>query len=247
MRTIYIATLLPAAGYFVICGAALCQNVEIPKEIMDKLQSPQQAEARKITVVPAAEPRFQSSAADIAHLLAQVESIRGAPSGTIRAIDSKGGTISIQYDLPKVHETFGKPESAPFGKGRSDFRSGSKNKTVSIPVLVEYRVKDTSDYSEKVVSIKSITEVAANASASGNQPLSLKVNNADLSATQIPGAETQLSVNVVVGREARRMKVGEVSRFGKIEVTILTSSNYSTKASREGPPYSLRLLVMPVQ
>jgi hypothetical protein len=232
----------------------LAQSDSVPKDIMDKLQKQPPAEERKMTVAPTTAPATagsgqQAAEADklrsLQNLLQQVERSRGAPFGTIKAVPGKDNTVSLQHDLAKVRENYSALTDAPFGEALSGFASDSPVANTS--AVVEYNTRDVHDFAEKIVSIKAKDSVAANAFASGERPVSLKIANAKLSASQIPAVGEQLAVHVEVGTEMRTLNVGDVSRFANFEVTILASSNRSGKRSYEGLPYVLRLQVMPLQ
>jgi hypothetical protein len=234
----------------------MAQSVELPKDVLEKLSQQPPTESRRSTVLPIPQPSAvkgaDASAIDadkmrsVNDLLEQVESNRRAQSGTVKAFGA-GAQIKLQHDLTKVRENFDTITEAPFGEALSGVTADFKGATVTTPATVEYRTTNTPDVAEKIVAIKTKNTVAASAFGSGEQPVSLRVNNAGLSAAQIAGPESELPVNVQVGSDVRQMKAGDVGRFGNIEVRILASSNRSNKIGREGLPYALRLQVMPAQ
>ncbi|WP_076866174.1 hypothetical protein [Bradyrhizobium mercantei] len=192
-------------------------------------------------------PADRDKARRIQDLLEQVEVSRGAQAGTVKATSTKGATINLQHDLTKIRNNFQAVTDAPFGSALSEITIGPEKTVANTPANVEYRSTDRANGVERIVSIKSKNSVAANAFRSGQQPVTLKVENAGLIASQIPSNEPLLPVKVQVGDQTRELKVGDVSRFGSFDVTVLASSNRSAKQTYEGQPYVLRLQVMPVQ
>jgi hypothetical protein len=252
-----VAGRLAALGAFVLWPQlGIAQDITAPKDVLDKLKQQPTGEMRKATVVPATSagnagsPAIVSDAGklrSVQTLLEQVEEIRGAQVGTIRATSAKGATINLRHDLTKARANFSLITEAPFGSALSDTNISSENLIANTPATVEYRAKNSADAVEKVVSIKSKNSVAANAFSSGPQPVTLKVQNANLVASQVSTSEPEPRVKVQVGDETRELKVGEVSQFGAFEVRILASANRSAKKTYEGLPYVLRLQVMPLQ
>jgi hypothetical protein len=250
-----IQALMSIVGWIAVSSAALAQDIAVPKDVLDRLQQQAPTEQRKLTVAPDISPSAasaqQSADADkmrsVQNLLEQVEKSKGAQAGTLKAIAEKGTAFSLQHDLGKIRENYSALAEAPFGKALSGFAFDSTVGVATSPAAVEYKTKDSHDSFEKIVSIKSKAAVAANAFASGERPVSLKVANANLTASQIPSTAAQLAVNVKVGGETRKLNVGDVSRFENFEVTVLASANLSGKPNAEGFPYVLRLQVMPLQ
>jgi hypothetical protein len=179
-------------------------------------------------------------------LLEQVESIKGAQTGTVKAIGANAGQVLLQHDLTKVRQNYSKLTEAPLGELLTGFASDSAP-TATTRAPFEYTNHHGYDSAVRIVSIKSLNSVAANAFTSGEKPVSLEVKNANLVARQVPGPESQLPVNVRVGEIIRQLKVGDASRFGNIDVTSLASNNNSSKLNREGPAYALRVQIMPAQ
>jgi hypothetical protein len=178
-------------------------------------------------------------------LLEQLENSKGAQAGTVRAVGKRGG-VSLQHDLAKIHENYPELTDAPFGEVFSKLLPNSDAKVATTPAAVEYRTKNAPDSKGEIVSNRSKKSVAANEFTSREKPVTLRVNNGKLLATQVSGIESQLPVKIKMGDETRELNVGEVSRFDNFDVTILASSNNSTKPGREGP-YAPRLQIMPVQ
>jgi hypothetical protein len=258
MKTCQSAIFAILVGWCVLSNPVSAQTVTVPGDVLEKLQQQPPAEVRKMTVVPGPQSspvseRPSVSAADIdkmrslQNLLEQVETNSGAQAGTLKAIAGKGTTVSLQHDLGKVRQNYSPITDAPFGAALSELALSPEKAVANTSATVEYNTKYVADTVEQVVSIKSKDTVAANAFTSGERPVSLKVVNANLIASQIPSAEGQLAVNVQVGAETRKLNVGDVSRFGNFNVTILASANRSSKVTYEGLPYVLRLQVMPVR
>lgn len=245
----FMFTLLPA-----LASGAHAQDISAPSDVLDKLKQQEAGETRKATVVPAPSVGNAGAGAtdaaklrSVQMLIEQVEENRGAQAGTVKAMSNKGATISLQHDLTKIRQNFQTISDAPFGSSLMQFQAMSGQSTAVTPANVEYRAKNTADAVEQVTAIKSKNSVAANAFVSGRQPLSLKVQNADLMASQVASDAPEPTVKVQVGGETRELNVGDVSRFGGFEVKVLASANRSGKKTYEGLPYALRIQVMPVQ
>lgn len=232
------------------------QEVTAPKDVIEKLKQQPVGETRKATVVPVTgsdNAGSQVAASDagklrsLQTLIEQVEENKGAQAGTVKATSAKGATVTLRHDLTKVRENFPSITQAPFGSALSEIITGPDKTVADTSATVEYTAKNSANAVEQVVSIKSKDSVAANAFSSGPQPVTLKVMNADLVASQIPTDGPEPPVKVQVGAETKELKVGEVSRFGAFDVKILASGNRSGKKSYEGLPYVLRLQVMPMQ
>jgi glyoxylase-like metal-dependent hydrolase (beta-lactamase superfamily II) len=238
----------------VLCAApamAMAQGADIPKDVLDRLQQPS-AQTRQMTTVPAT-PNISSGAGatvvddevlrSLQDLVRQVERNKGAQTGTVTAVRANQERVFLRHDLDKVG-LYSRPTEAPFGDLLPIAASVSDPATA--PPSTPYRYINNRFPTQRIVSIKSPTSVAANALQTGEKPVSLEVDQANLVAAQVSGSQSQLPVNVKVGEVTRRLNVGDTTRFDNFDVTILASSNNSNKLNREGDLYALRLQIMPV-
>ncbi|MEY9590857.1 hypothetical protein ABIA06_003148 [Bradyrhizobium yuanmingense] len=230
--------------------------------LRNKLQQQNAVENRLRTVVPpgrtqntdmnqAVNPLTSTSDADkigrVQRMIEEMERRKGAETGTVRVHPSTGGAVRLEFDVKKMNRNFTAGVEVPMGNTIAMPPDPAIDAVIA-PADVEYRVNSDHASEEQVVAVKRNSEVLATAFRSGEQPVSLDVKTANLTARQIAGPAGELAVAVTVGAETRELTPGTSSQFGNIEVSIQTSSNRSnTKQYNEGPAYALRLQVRSIK
>ena len=195
--------------------------------------------------LPPIDPQQQDKMMRVQKLIEDFEGSRGAAPGTIKVAPAGNGGLELRLDLFKARNNFFAMGKSPFATTSSLPDIPNVNAIVT-PADLEYRMTGGADGGEQVVGVKAGDDIAANAFKSGNEPVTLHVDTANLTAQQVAGPDKQLAVNVQANGESRQMQSGDVAKFGTTEVTVLSSANYSGVKSAEGPPYSLRLKIRTV-
>ena len=126
----------------------------------------------------------------------------------------------LEHNVLKLRENFSVSGTSPFGGDLPVPPDAQGLSAVSTPAEVEYRVNSSLAGGEQVVGVKSRGDIAATAFKSGEAPVTLQVTTAGLTAQQLEGSSEELPVSVRVGDQGRVMKVGEIARFGNVEVVI---------------------------
>jgi hypothetical protein len=195
--------------------------------------------------LPAVDPKERDKVQRVQKLVDEIAASRGAALGTVTVVPESSGLLALQHDLFKARGNVATMGNSPFTEfGRAESVPNIPNiSAVVMPAAVEYRMTGAHDGGEQVVGVKSGNDLAASAFKSGEKPVTLDVQTANLTAQQVPGPDQELEVNVQVSGSSRLMRPGEAARFGTTEVLIQASTNYSTKKSAEGPPYALRLRI----
>lgn len=183
----------------------------------------------------------------VQRLIEEMERRKGTETGTVRVHPSTGDAVRLEFDVKKMNCNFTAGVEVPMGSTIA-MPPDPAIEAVIAPADVEYRVNSDHASEEQVVAVKRNSEVLATAFRSGEQPVSLDIKTANLTARQIAGPAGELAVAVTVGAETRELAPGTSSQFGNIEVSIQTSSNRSnTKQYNEGPAYALRLQVRSIK
>jgi len=181
-------------------------------------------------------------------LLDDVQLTRSQTPGVVRATGLQNNRLSLTYDLRQLKIRPQQFLMAPYSSDVLSRLSQTNLETLVLPAETEFHESSAHGDDEQIIGIRQGHAVTASGFSSGNAPVSLKIDIAGLQANQIADGSSSPAVEVTVGSETRQMNSGDVAQFGAVDVIIQASENQSQhKATLEGAPYGLRVLVRPAQ
>ena len=240
-----------------ITGSAAAQPAQMtPAERQQALKSAPAVERREQTSVVVATdtpPVETARRAAIAEVIRDYERRSGAVPGTVAYF--RGATREyLVFDVAKSRTTArgGGPKVFSAVGGNEGAGPFVGSATSLMAAEVEFKSEASRRGSEELVAFKAAggEALAGRAAKSADAPVSLTLDTAKLSATQVSDGAVgnSMPVLVTVGGKTLTLQAGQTAAFGALEVEIESSVNYSARppGQREGPAYGLALRVRSV-